>query len=100
MKGANKMLLEHNEITLENFTKQNITFIAWGIRAYLKDFVNDEVDGDYVVVDFYKKDEKGNFNLTEQQDIEIYTNKTADNLIRNIKGYIRAEFEIVRRENK
>jgi hypothetical protein len=82
------MLLENPKITLENFTKQSIIFTELGVKAYLKDFVKDEFDGDYVIIDFYKRDNNGNFNEIEgEQDVEIYTNETVDNLIRNIKGY-------------
>lgn len=82
------MLLDNLNVTKENFTKQNVIFNELGVKAYLKEFVSDELDGDYVIMDFYKRDNDGNFNVIEgEQDVEIYTNETVDNFIRNIKGY-------------
>ena len=82
------MLLDNLNVTKENFTKQSVIFNELGVKVYLKEFVSDELDGDYVIMDFYKRDNDGNFNAIEgEQDVEIYTNETVDNFIRNIKGY-------------
>ena len=80
------MLLDNLNVTKENFTKQNIIFNELGFEVYLKEFVSDELEGDYVIMDFYKRDNNGNI-IEREEDVEIYTNETVDNFIRNIKGY-------------
>ena len=80
------MLLDNLNVTKENFTKQNIIFNELGFEVYLKEFVSDELEGDYVIMDFYKRDNNGNI-IEREEDVEIYTNETVDNFIRNIKWY-------------
>ena len=77
---------------IKNFPNgQNITFKKYDIRAYLKKFIQDDFDGDYMVIDFYKMNNDGNYEpIMGEQDVEIYTNKTINNFIRNIEGYIRS----------
>lgn len=77
---------------IKNFPNgQNMTFKKYNVIAYLKKFIQDENDGDYMIIDFYKMNNDGKYEpIMEEQDIEIYTNETVRNFTRNVEGYIKS----------